>query len=431
MQKLSSQFVIVGSGAGGAVLAMELSRRGADVLVLERGRHEPEVGGLRPALRYFDAGRLGIFPRKSREGVILWRTLMAGGTTVVSCGNGVPCLRAELAALGIDLAEELAEAGREMRVQPTPPELVSQGSRRIAEAAAELGCRMDPMPKAIDPAACARCGRCVLGCKRDAKWTALDCLAEAQRNGARLFCGADVREAVVEGGRAAGVRAVGPDGPMEARAETVVLAAGGLGTPPILQRSGLSEAGEGLFADLFVNVYGVAPGLSQAHEPPMPLVCTQFHDSDGFILSPFVNRSRVLRFMEMGLRGAVMPGEGLVGLMVKTADDAAGRVDARGGISKPVTDADRRRLDKGAGIAREILLRAGARERSVVRTRVQGAHPGGTAAVGRVVDSHLRTRIEGLYVCDASVLPAAPGLPPILTIVALAKRLARHLAGGA
>jgi hypothetical protein len=36
----------------------------------------------------------------------------------------------------------------------------------------------------------------------------------------------------------------------------------------------------------------------------------------------------------------------------------------------------------------------------------------------------LQTEVDNLFVCDASVLPKAPGLPPILTIVALARRLA-------
>jgi len=60
---------------------------------------------------------------------------------------------------------------------------------------------------------------------------------------------------------------------------------------------------------------------------------------------------------------------------------------------------------------------------------VQGAHPGGTAAIGEVVDTNLETKVSGLFVCDASVLPAAPGLPPMLTIGALAKYLGKKLAG--
>jgi choline dehydrogenase-like flavoprotein len=57
-----------------------------------------------------------------------------------------------------------------------------------------------------------------------------------------------------------------------------------------------------------------------------------------------------------------------------------------------------------------------------------GAHPGGTAAIGQVVDKDLQTRIESLFVYDASVVSTSPGLPPILTIVALSKRLGKKLA---
>lgn len=37
------------------------------------------------------------------------------------------------------------------------------------------------------------------------------------------------------------------------------------------------------------------------------------------------------------------------------------------------------------------------------------------------------TEIEGLFIADASVLPEAPGAPPMLTIMALAKRLGKKL----
>ena len=47
--------------------------------------------------------------------------------------------------------------------------------------------------------------------------------------------------------------------------------------------------------------------------------------------------------------------------------------------------------------------------------------------IGELVDANLKTRIDNLYVCDCSVIPEAWGLPPTLTLLALGKRLARHL----
>ena len=76
---------------------------------------------------------------------------------------------------------------------------------------------------------------------------------------------------------------------------------------------------------------------------------------------------------------------------------------------------------------KEILVKAGADSKSIVAGKVGGGHPGGTAAIGELVDKDLQTEVNNLFVCDASVLPTAPGLPPILTIVALAKRLAKSL----
>jgi choline dehydrogenase-like flavoprotein len=44
-----------------------------------------------------------------------------------------------------------------------------------------------------------------------------------------------------------------------------------------------------------------------------------------------------------------------------------------------------------------------------------------------MVDRELRTEIDGLYVCDASVFPEALGRPTVLTIVAFARRLVASL----
>ncbi len=422
------EFLIVGSGAGGATLARELSKKGREVLLLERGQYEEQVGTVRDTLRYYDLDRLTKLPRQSREGVILWRTFMAGGCTVVSCANATRCLETELDAFGITLDEEFAEAELEMRVSPIARGLLSEGSEKIMWAATELGYQMELMPKMIDPVRCQKCGQCSMGCAHGAKWTALEYLEEARRNGMQVRYDTSVECVLVDGGKAKGVRAVGPDGEKDYLADVVILAAGGLGTPVILHQSGIKGAGEGLFVDLYMHTYGVTEGLNQIREPKMTLVNHEFYQSEGFILSPQVVLPRGPRFAEMGARGLALPTGRLIGMMTKIADEPVGRVYPDGEFSKPVTDRDRTRLQAGSSVAKEILIKAGADRQSIVISKPQGAHPGGTAAIGKVVDQNLQTEVENLYVSDASVLPTSPGLPPILTIVALSKRLAKRLA---
>ena len=422
------EFVVVGSGAGGATLARELTRRGRTVLVVERGRGEQKVGTFADAVRFYDANRVTQMPARSREGVILWRAFMAGGTTVAACGNAVRCLEPELAEHGIDLANELAEAERDLRVCPIAEGLLSDGSLAIRDAATRLGYRMEPMPKVVDPVRCTRCAACPMGCANGAKWTAREYLEDAERMGAMVMYETEVVQVTLDHGTAHGITARGPDGPLTVAADVVILAAGGLATPLILQRSGITEAGRGLFVDLLVNTYAVTDGLNQVHEPVMALVDHELQQTEGLILSPHVNISRRVRFAELGPRGMAASANRLLGIMTKIVDEPAGEVHPDGSVSKPVTARDRARLERGSEIASEILVKAGARRDQIMRSRPQGAHPGGTAAVGTIVDSDLQTKVDGLFVCDGSVLPTAPGLPPILTIVALAKRLAATLA---
>ena len=113
--------------------------------------------------------------------------------------------------------------------------------------------------------------------------------------------------------------------------------------------------------------------------------------------------------------------------MVKTADDAKGYVDDDGDVVKINTIQDIRYLAEGVATAGFILEKAGVDPSTIGSTVYRGAHPGGTAPIGKIVDSNQETEIEGLFVSDASVLPISPGKPPILTILALSKRLSDYL----
>ena len=113
--------------------------------------------------------------------------------------------------------------------------------------------------------------------------------------------------------------------------------------------------------------------------------------------------------------------------MVKIKDALSGRLTDSGGVRKKLLDSDRAKLMHGYENAKRVLVEAGATD--IYRTGYLAAHPGGTVKLGQLLDSDLQTKAyRNLYVCDCSVIPEAWGLPPVLTIIGLGKRLARHLA---
>ena len=443
--KTRYEYVIVGSGAGGGTLVRELALQGKEVLCLEWGEPPPKFGEMLDCRHYYDFKRLPDFlpkplrkipllPPRTQEGSIMWRAITAGGTSVISLGNGARCMERELQEMGIDLSREYAETEREIGLEPLGRRLLSKGSRRIRDAAGALGYEFKPMPKYLDQSRCLKCHKCLYGCKYDAKWDTRVWLGEAEQHGATLAYNSKVKRLRIANGKVKGLVVKTPNGTKEITGKTIILAAGAMATPVILQNSGIKEAGGGFFLDLFRNTYGITEetGLNQEKEPNMAMVGLEWFNHDGFLLSPFMNHSRMTRLQEMSPLKAIRDSRRMVGIMTKITDEANGHVRADGSCSKPLTQRDLKRLEHGASIAREILVKAGAKPESLFESKIQGAHPGGTAAIGTVVDRDLQTEIDNLFVCDASVLPGRyfndrSRLPPILTVVALAKRLARLL----
>jgi choline dehydrogenase-like flavoprotein len=422
-------FVIAGTGAGGATLARELTLKGKQVLAIESGSYfEKPVGTFLDSLHYFDLNKHTKLPPRTNSGVNLWRTNMVGGTTVVSTGNGVRCLERELAEMGVHMDDEFKEAEEEMKIEPYNPQRLSRSAKRLREASVDAGYELESMPKFIDPKKCRRCGNCQMGCLYGAKWTALNYMKEAMEHGLKIMTNTRVEKVNLENGRARSVTVNDKKERYEILGKKFILAAGGMGTAPILQRSGIEEAGLQFFLDLFVNTYGITEKTGKIKEPKMALVHSGTYEKEGFIISSISTLNAPVRFIEMGVPGILIPKNRSIGIMTKIRDDSAGSIGQHGKYRKQITANDHEKLSQGINISKEILTRAGISKRSIRVTRIQGAHPGGTAAIGKVVNSDLQTKIKNLYVCDSSVLPVSPGLPPILTIVALAKRLSKIIA---
>lgn len=419
--------IVVGSGVGGATVAKELAQSGKEVTVLDAGAY-PKMGTERRALNYYTGSLWG--PGEfSREGVEILRTEMVGGSSCVTIGNGVRALQKELRLHGLDLEEEFQEAEAELNIQPCPEENMGPRTRLLMKASEEVGYDMRPMPKFIDFTRCVGCGRCALGCVNGTKWTSRNYVGDAFRNGAKLETKHRVLEVLHRGGEVKGVKVQTPEGVKELESDLVILAAGGIGTPVILQNSGI-EAGSHLFADTFINTFGNVKGANFEPELGMATIVDEFHDSEGYILSPFMEGSLDILTDRIPLskKLAFMSTSKLIGIMAKTKDEPNGTVQSDGTIIKPVPPADAEKIEKGHERSEVLLEAAGADPKTIFRTHIRGAHPGGTAGIGRVINKEQETEVLGLFVSDCSAFPETPGKPPVLSIVALSKHLARRLA---
>ena len=120
--------------------------------------------------------------------------------------------------------------------------------------------------------------------------------------------------------------------------------------------------------------------------------------------------------------------DGLVSLMIKLADVEQGDVH-HNKMQKQLTPLDHERLQQGVADCRDILMQMGAKENDIFLGTLNAGHPGGMLPLTPAEADTLHSPLlpDNLYVCDATILPQALGLPPMLTIMALAKRIVKTL----
>lgn len=424
---------VVGSGPGGATVAMQLARAGKKVVLLEWGRDwrgSPFYGTHTGCLMYTD--RMGMLLTKEKLNIV--RGIMTGGSTNLYCGTAAEPPEWMKDKYGIDIMPDVADTIKELKIGPLPDKYIGAAAERVMEAANKVGLDWAPIPKFMNPERCNngfKCGStCMLGCTCGAKWTANEYVDEAVDNGCELITGARVSRILHDGTRAAGVEGMMyKTTPFEVRAKVVVLCAGGIGSPRILQRSGFPEAGQGMLMDPTVMVYGKYDGPGTYADPQMSV--GSYEDTNGYILSHLMD-PWLLYPLILALKGPGYPFTfhrytRSLGIMIKVKDEIAGGVYADGSISKPMTPRDRSRLEHAETISAQILISAGCDARTIFTTPLRGTHPSGTVRIGEMLDGDLKTRLDSLYVCDASVFPQALDRPIVLTVIGLAKRLSRML----
>ncbi|MDP5182508.1 GMC family oxidoreductase [Blastococcus sp. BMG 814] len=486
-RELHADVVVVGSGAGGGVAAARLAAAGRSVLVLERGayRNEPDLPQLEalsfPNL-YLDGGY--VWSENGRLAMLAGATT-GGGTTV----NSMACLPTpeyvldEWTARGVEgvapenFTPHLTEVQDRInaRVENTRHNAVN---RLLIRAFEKRGLEWQVLPRNArddDDRYCGSCNAgCLLGCKQSTMKTFLQDASDA---GALLLPGCRAERLLVADGAVTGVEATvtaadGTRTSLVVHAPTVVLAAGTLSTPLLLQASGIGgpAVGENLHVHPSYFMSGVFDEPVHGWRGQiLTSWCREFErvqEDHGFLVEAAPMGLGFWTGLTPWRDGAAHKQDQLrlshvSGVWGFVRDHGAGRItaDAEG---RPLATWD---LDDDVDLAvvrrchqelARLLHAAGARE---IFTFLPGdprwregedfeafvallgdlradevftlsAHQSGSCAAGTdplrsVVDGRGRLHdVAGAWIADASAFPSAPGVNPMVSIEAYASRTA-------
>jgi len=416
--------IVIGSGAGGAAAAKKLQGK-FQVTVLEAGREfRPfsfpfsALEKLRKTGLFFDEREIQLlFPsmkiQKTEDKMVMVRGTGLGGTTTLSAGNALR-VDGRLKEIGIDLDNEFEELHREISITYDHKNKWQDTSRRLFEICTEMDLNPQQLPKLGDYSRCTKCGMCAMGCRYGVKWDSRHFLKDAQGQGAKLVTGCKVIKVVAPNGLVTGVEAQQGLKSVFIPADLVILAAGGFSTPVILLNSGI-ECESRLFVDPVLCVAAESRGSLQNKELSMPFAVQREH----YILSPYFDYLSF--FFNKSWR---YPASDILTMMIKLADTCTGSVDNKN-IKKSLTATDKERLQDGVELCCEILGRYGIKKDKIFLGTVNAGHPGGMLPLTeREANSFHNSGLpENLYVADATLFPDSLGNPPILTIMAMAKRV--------
>jgi len=413
----SFDYIIIGSGTAGATLARELAGNGQKVLLLERGEYVPLKETVLTMASMLNEVQV---TDELKDG----SAFAAGGSSAMYMAIAEKPPFEAFRALGIDLNEEFEAVQRELPLTVMPDALMTPQARMVTDAAIASGHDWRKNLMLIDPS------KANGGYSYEAKWKALSFVDESKRLGATLRCETLVERVLIENNAAIGVECQvesSPFGTQRVRfyGRRIVVSAGSLATPIILQNSGLKNVtANGYYIDPSIAIFGRVPGLQGSEGFAGALGATL---SDGTKLLDANAHKFAFNMLMIGtLRPlSISSYEEHVGIMVKAHDALGGSLSDDGRYHKKLEPAVFDKLKHGEDAARSILLRAGATDLFTAPMMTGGAF--GTLRIGGEVDEKLQTKVSNLYVCDGSLIPDNGRVAPALTLICLAKYLAKVL----
>lgn len=479
------EVVVVGSGAGGGVLAGELADAGRSVLLLEAGPYLTAADYMRWEAH---ANHQMWWPPAFAEAagepgppLPMFRGRCVGGTTSINTKVALRPREEDYqkwhAAAGLlgDSGEPFGEADLgpflsrvEQRLGVRERTDWQKCVHTLVPGFQALGAELKPVRSYTD-VNCMRCGSCLQGCPTNAgKNTQNTYIQPALVEGRlELRAGCEVRRVIIDdrgdGPEATGVEYADAGGALHAvDGDVVVLAAGSIATPGLLIRSGVRSASGGSPSSALIGehlgfhvarlVEGLFDEIQDAHMVyPITAHCMKYvRDEDGGFVVEAATVQDPIGFATALCDENDLPlwGEPLVealrkyryftGLLTMVSDENTGTAwvdeSGRDRYTFDWTPREREQLDDSLRFAREVLEAAGARRvfhTGPLSTHMQGGCRMGSDPARSVVDAHGESHdVRRLFVGDGSVLPRTLSVNPSLTIMALASRLAHWIDAG-
>ena len=496
--ELTADVVVIGSGAGGSVVAAELAAAGRAVVILEMGEYlnEADFTGMEADMTPRLFLRRGLLATSDLGIVVLAGPCLGGGTVVNWSDSlrtpsdvldewerehGLEGVTAPAFQQGFDLAEH------RMGVN-TLDSVPNENNAALKRGCEALGYHWDTIPR--NASGCEqRCGGCQFGCPYGRKQSALlTFLLDAHDRGARIIAGCRVERVLVSHGRTAGVEAHVGQHRVVVRAPAVVVAGGGVESPALLLRSGLDNPNIGrhlrlhpvtvvagfydhpvqawkgspqtVKTDQFAHLHG-GYGFRLEMAPAHPGIIAMGTAWDGgrqhklqmlqsanaavfFVLSRDTGEGRVR--VDQGGRAVLTywPDPENREFLVRGMQEIARIAFAGGAVAVSTTHSPTLQMESegrkpGAVSATRLdrfLGEIAAQGIAPNRLPLFTAHQMGSCRMGAsertsVADPYGQVHgVPGLYIADASGFPTASGVNPMLTVMALAYRVAWRIKAG-
>ncbi len=481
--------VVIGSGAGGAVVAKELAEGGMRVAIIEDGAYHKLSS--HTDMPYEALSRLyrdkGFTTTLGKPAIPIPMGRALGGTTVINSGT---CFRTPASVfnhwnndLGLRSLTQESFSGifdrveKEINVCEADFSVMSRANTIFHELLLKRGVAGHPLKRNIK--GCEGCGFCCYGCPTGAKQSMdVSYLPKAFIHGAKAFVNCTFEQFIIENNRVTGIEAnfhryAGANNghTLRIKAPIVIMAAGTFHTPQLLRNCGVAVENRNLGRNLTLHPASKVfarfdeeirgwEGTPQAYYSD--ILKDQGITFEGIFVPPDI-AAMTVPFVGRRLNEFMRDYKHMATFGFLISDSSRGRVMKLPLLGTTVlynlNKADVEKFRAGVAYLARVFLEGGATK---VYTLLHGYpelssiadverlekgplkaedidcmafHPlgscrmGASAETGVVGDDFRVYGWEGLYICDGSVIPSPLGVNPQVTIMAFATRLAFQMLG--